>query len=79
MEKACKKKKNWYLNDCELYVTLEPCKMCMGAIEQARIKTVIYAASRDKSDNLKTPELKQGKGVENSQKLLKTFFKNKRK
>jgi len=79
VEKACKKKKNWYLNDCELYVTLEPCKMCMGAIEQARIKTVIYAASRDKSDNLKTPELKQGKGVENSQKLLKSFFENKRK
>lgn len=79
VEKACKKKKNWYLNDCELYVTLEPCKMCMGAIEQARIKTVIYAAPRDKSDNLKTPELKQGKGVENSRKLLKTFFENKRK
>ena len=79
VEKACKKKKNWYLNDCELYVTLEPCKMCMGAIEQARIKTIIYAAPRDKIDNLKMPEVKQGKGVENSQELLKSFFKNKRK
>lgn len=79
VEKACKKKKNWYLNNCELYVTLEPCKMCMGAIEQARIKTVIYAAPRDKIDNLKQPKLIQGKGVENSQKLLKSFFENKRK
>jgi len=79
VEKACKKKKNWYLNECELYVTLEPCKMCMGAIEQARIKKVIFAAARDKNDNLKQPEMKQGKGVENSQKLLKTFFENKRK
>jgi len=79
VEKACKKKKNWYLNECELYVTLEPCKMCMGAIEQARIKRVIYAAPRDKIDNLKQTELIQGKGVENSQKLLKSFFENKRK
>lgn len=79
VEKACKKKKNWYLNDCELYVTLEPCKMCMGALEQARIKKVIYAAPRDKIDNLKKPEVKQGKGVENSRELLKFFFKNKRK
>ena len=79
VEKACKKKKNWYLNDCEMYVTLEPCKMCMGALEQARIKKVIYAAPRDKIDNLKKPEVKQGKGVENSQELLKFFFKNKRK
>lgn len=79
VEKACKKKKNWYLNDCELYVTLEPCKMCMGAIEQSRIKKVIYAAPRDKKDNLKSPILEQCEGVENSQKLLKTFFENKRK
>lgn len=79
VEKACKKKKNWYLNNCELYVTLEPCKMCMGAIEQARIKTVIYATKRDKKDNLKTPILKQGEGVEKSKELLKTFFENKRK
>lgn len=79
VEKACKKKKNWYLNNCELYVTLEPCKMCMGAIEQARIKTVIYAAPRDKNDNLKSTTIKQGEGVEKSQKMLKSFFENKRK
>lgn len=79
VEKACKKKKNWYLNNCELYVTLEPCKMCMGAIEQARIKKVIYAAPREKNNNLKSPILKQEEGVEKSKKMLKSFFKNKRK
>ena len=79
VEKACKKKKNWYLNNCELYVTLEPCKMCLGAIEQARIKSVIYAAPRDKKNNLKIQTIKQGEGVEKSQKLLKSFFENKRK
>jgi len=79
VEKACKKKKNWHLNECELYVTLEPCKMCMGAIEQARIKTVIFAAPREKNNNLKLPEMKQGEGVENSRRILKSFFENKRK
>ena len=43
IERANKKKKDWRLNNCSLYVTLEPCKMCMGAIEQARISRVIYA------------------------------------
>lgn len=79
VEKACKKKKNWYLNDCEIYVTLEPCKMCMGAIEHARIKKVIYAAPRDKKESLKTPEMLQGEGVENSGKMLKSFFEKRRK
>lgn len=79
VEKACKKKKNWYLNDCELYVTLEPCEMCMGALKQARIKKVIYAAKREKITNQAHTKIVQGEGVENSQKLLKTFFKNKRK
>ena len=37
IEKATKKLKNWRLNDCELYVTLEPCEMCRGAIYLSRI------------------------------------------
>ena len=41
---ACKKLGSWRLDDCELYVTLEPCPMCTGAIINARIKTVIFGA-----------------------------------
>ena len=41
IKKACKKLKNWRLDDCEIYVTMEPCMMCSGAIEQSRIKKII--------------------------------------
>lgn len=41
---ACKKLNRWQLDDCELYVTLEPCPMCTGAIINARLKTVIFGA-----------------------------------
>ena len=41
---ACKKLKNWRLNDCEMYVTLEPCPMCASAIVQARISKVYFGA-----------------------------------
>ena len=79
VEKACKKKQNWYLNDCEMYVTLEPCKMCQGAIEQARIKKVFFAASRSKENISKSTFKKMEEGLEESQTLLKKFFENKRK
>lgn len=41
---ACKKLGRWHLDDCELYVTLEPCPMCAGAIINSRIKRVVYGA-----------------------------------
>lgn len=44
IEEANKKLNNWRLNDCEMYVTLEPCPMCASAIIQARIKNVYYGA-----------------------------------
>jgi len=44
IEKANKKIGDWRLNDCELYVTIEPCLMCVGAIIQSRIKKVVYGA-----------------------------------
>lgn len=44
ISKACKKLKSWRLENCELYVTLEPCPMCAGAILNARIKKVIFGA-----------------------------------
>lgn len=47
IKKACKKIKNWRLEDCILYVTLEPCMMCCGAIQQARIKKIVYGVKND--------------------------------
>lgn len=44
IEKACRKLKSWRLPDCEIYVTLEPCPMCMGAMLNARIKKVYFGA-----------------------------------
>ena len=47
ISKACKKRNSWHLDDCELYVTLEPCEMCAAAIKQSRIKNVYSAISND--------------------------------
>lgn len=42
IRKACKKLGDWRLNDCDLYVTLEPCAMCAGALVNSRIRKVFY-------------------------------------
>jgi len=49
IQTASEKLGTWRLTDCDLYVTLEPCPMCAGAILQARIKTVVYGASDPKA------------------------------
>ena len=45
ISKACKKLGSWRLNDCDLYVTLEPCTMCAGAIIQARLRNLYIGTS----------------------------------
>ena len=49
IREACEKLGTWRLEDCELYVTLEPCPMCMGAIINSRIKKVVYGAKDAKA------------------------------
>ena len=49
IEKACKKIGSWRLEDCVLYVTLEPCPMCAGAIINARIRRLVFGARDPKS------------------------------
>lgn len=44
IKRACKKLGNWRLNDCEMYVTLEPCPMCASAILQARLKSIYFGS-----------------------------------
>lgn len=56
IEKACKKLKSWRIPECELYVTLEPCPMCMGAMLNARVKKVYFGAYEAKGRSL-TAEL----------------------
>lgn len=91
IKKGCRKKKNWYLDDCTLYVTLEPCLMCAGAIIQSRIKRLVYATSSPKFGYIESiekiqnncnnhiPIIVSGICEKESSNLLKVFFKNKRK
>lgn len=79
IEKACKKKKTWHLTECELYTSLEPCKMCIEIIKQARIKKVYYAAKQQKEIQTKEVEIEQIETKGTSEKMIKEFFKNKRK
>ena len=63
---------------CTLYVTLEPCNMCIEAAKQARIMCIKYAAKQEKKPHLKEPKIKQIKNVEKASELLRnviTFFR----
>ncbi|GAB1360529.1 nucleoside deaminase [Porphyromonadaceae bacterium] len=76
-----------YLTDCTLYVTLEPCIMCAGALGWSQVSRVVYGASDDKkgygkwSDSPLHPKTEVVRGVleEECSALLKQFFKKKRK
>ncbi|MBQ6840866.1 MAG: nucleoside deaminase [Bacilli bacterium] len=81
--KASKKQKDWRLDDCELYVTLEPCDMCMEVIRQSRIKQVYYLLE-SKFNNEKKKIITKNKindvdkMCENYKRQLSAFFANKR-
>ncbi|MBU8908395.1 tRNA adenosine(34) deaminase TadA [Desertibacillus haloalkaliphilus] len=49
IEQACKHEQSWRLPGCTLYVTLEPCQMCAGAVIQSRVDRVVYGASDPKA------------------------------
>src|SRR5690625_386157 len=92
IEQANKVVGSWRLEDCTLYVTLEPCVMCAGAIVQARIKRVVYGAIDPKGGCAGTlmnllnesrfnhqVEVTSGVLEENCRVLLQDFFKQLRK
>ena len=54
IEKACRKLKDWRLEDSEIYVTLEPCAMCAGAIASARIKKAYFGAYEPKGGGVES-------------------------
>ena len=82
--KANKKLKSWRLNNCTLYVTIEPCNMCKSVIKESRIQNVYYLLPRLPEKNqynktifnkLKDMSEKEGK----YQEIINKFWKNKRK
>lgn len=79
IKKAAKKLKTWNLNNCELYVTLYPCDMCLSIINEARIKKVNYVLNRTKKIN-NTVKIEKMETMEEPilEQQLKDFFKNKR-
>jgi tRNA(adenine34) deaminase len=87
ISKACKKLKTWHLNDCILYCTMEPCAMCTGAIIQSRIKKIVYCSVNEHFGAIesKFSLLNNNKIITKKinnleyEKMIKTFFKNKRK
>ena len=91
IKKACKKLNSWRLEDCSLYVTLEPCSMCAGAIIQSRIKDVYFGALDPKTGasgsvlnlfNYKFNHQVYYEGnilKEDCEKIIKDFFKLLRK
>lgn len=79
IRKASKKLKTWNLNECKLYVTLYPCKMCLNVINEARIKEIYYILDNEKEINNNIKIIKINSEKNNYfQDELKRFFKNKR-
>lgn len=87
IKEACEKLESWRLDGAELYVTLEPCAMCAGAITQARIKKVYFGAKDEKNgcvgsianifDDIKTTHKVEYEYIENKEcsDILSNFFK----
>lgn len=89
LEKAAKKLGRWRLENCTLYVTLEPCTMCAGACVLSRVSKVVYGATDPKAGAAESlykilsdprlnhrPELKSGVLKDECGELLSVFFKS---
>ena len=88
IDEACRNLGGWRLWKCDLYVTLEPCPMCAGAIINARVRRVIYGAADEKAGSCGSvvnlfdlpynhkPEVVGGVLAEESKALLSAFFQN---
>ena len=92
IQRACKKLNSWRLCDCEIYVTLEPCSMCAGALIQSRIHKVYIGAMDEKTGSCGSVfnllkdykfnhdvEIEYGICKKECEDILKEFFKKKKK
>lgn len=87
---AAKKLGNYRLSGCDLYVTLEPCMMCLGAVVHARVRRLVYGAPDPKSGAVRSvmqfpfqnlnhqPDILAGVLAKDCRHLLMNFFKSKR-
>ena len=91
INKANKKLKSWHLDNCTMYVTLEPCVMCAGAIIQSRIKKVVYGAKSFQDGAIESalnlyeikgfnhyPETFFYNKLDDCSKIISNYFKTKR-
>ena len=91
IQKACKKVGNWRLDEVTLYVTIEPCPMCMGAMLNARLKRLVYGADDKKggacgtlydlNDGKYNHTISVTKGVlkDDCANIIRTYFEDKRR
>lgn len=92
ISKACNKLKGFRLNECDIYVTLEPCLMCLGAILQSRMRRIVFACENPKEGAVSLlPTIRRKLGIrykiriesgvleEESSSLLKSFFRKLRR
>ena len=81
--KASKKLKDWRLDDCTMYVTLEPCEMCNIIIKNSRIKNVYYLLEKDKENLIINNNIVKAENCETLENeynlILKNFFSKLRK
>ena len=91
LRRAARKAGNYRLADCDLYVTVEPCAMCLGALVQARVRRLVFGAADPKAGAVSSvmvfpfgrlnhrPEVVAGVLAEESAALLRAFFRARRK
>ena len=89
IDRACRKFKSWRLPECDLYVTLEPCPMCMGAALNARVRKIYFGAYEQKGRSMRaelagsnllnhTLEVEGGVLEKECSELLSGFFRSMR-
>ena len=92
IRKATKKRQSWRLEDCDIYVTIEPCAMCAGALMWSRIRTIYYGAKDPKGGAVHSsfslydqpgihhhPTIVAGILEKEAAELMKKFFQERRK
>lgn len=92
IKKVERKKRTWHLENCTIYVTLEPCSMCAGALIGVRVKRIVYGTKDEKGGAFGSSyDLREQKGInhhpdveggvlkEKCSEILKNYFKDKRK